>query len=98
MVGSTSLSSRLDPEAGDQLRQDHFSLLRQALAASEGTEVKNLGDGVMAVFSSPSAAVACAVAMQQGVERENRRSDTPVGTPCRAERGRSHHRGRRLLR
>lgn len=54
-------------------------MLRQALAASEGTEVKNLGDGLMAVFSSPSSAVACAVAMQQAVERENRQSDNPVG-------------------
>lgn len=79
MVGSTSLSSRLDPEAADKLRQDHFSMLRQALAASEGAEIKNLGDGVMAVFSSPSAAVACAVSMQQAVERENRRSENPVG-------------------
>jgi tetratricopeptide (TPR) repeat protein len=33
----------------------------------------------MAVFASPSAAVSCAVAMQQGVERDNRRSSIPLG-------------------
>lgn len=79
MVGSTALASSLDPEAADLLRQNHFSLLRQALAASDGTEVKNLGDGLMAVFSSPSAAVSCAVGMQQVVEQDNRRSDNPLG-------------------
>src|SRR5579862_548547 len=79
MVGSTELSSRLGPEDGDQVRQRHFALLRQALAATEGTEVKNLGDGLMAAFSSTSAAAACAVAMQQAVEKENRRSPHPLG-------------------
>ena len=58
IVGSTALSSRLAPEEADQVRHAHFSLLRQALAASDGTEVKNLGDGLMAVFPSASAAVA----------------------------------------
>ena len=79
MVGSTELSSRLSPEDADKLRQNHFSLLRQALAATEGTEVKNLGDGLMAVFASPSAAVACGVAMQQAVDQANRRSTNPLG-------------------
>jgi class 3 adenylate cyclase len=79
MVGSTALSSRLDPEAADTLRQRHFSTLRRALAANAGTEVKNLGDGLMVVFASPSAAVACGVAMQQAVEQENRTSAEVVG-------------------
>jgi class 3 adenylate cyclase len=32
--------------------------------------VKNMGDGLMVVFAPASAALACGVAMQQGVERE----------------------------
>jgi class 3 adenylate cyclase len=79
MVGSTELSSLLGPESSDKLRQAHFSLLRQVLAGNDGTEVKNLGDGLMAVFASPSAAVASAVAMQQAVEQGNRRSSSPLG-------------------
>ena len=79
IVGSTELSARVGPDISDALRQNHFSLLRQALAARQGTEVKNLGDGLMAVFSSPSAAIDCAVAMQQAVEQDNRRSVHPVG-------------------
>jgi len=79
MVGSTELSSRLDPEAANRFRQNHFSLLRQALAATDGAEVKNLGDGLMAVFSTPSAALDCAVAMQQAIEVDNRHLDDPLG-------------------
>jgi class 3 adenylate cyclase len=41
IVGSTEMSSRLGPEAFDRVRQGHFSLLRQALAATDGSEVKN---------------------------------------------------------
>jgi len=72
IVGSTELSQRLSPEAADEVRRGHFSVLRQAIAQTGGTEVKNVGDGVMAVFGSASAALGCAVAMQQGVEQDNR--------------------------
>jgi hypothetical protein len=41
--------------------------------------VKSLGDGLMAVFRSASRAVACAVAMQQAVEQNNRFSAEPLG-------------------
>src|SRR5271167_1877527 len=67
IVGSTELSQRLWPEAGDELRREHFSILRQAIAEAGGTEVKNLGDGLMVVFASASAALACGVSMQQAV-------------------------------
>ena len=79
IVGSTEQSSRVGPDEADRIRQSHFSLLRQALSAGEGTEVKNLGDGLMAVFGSPSGAVDCAVAMQQAIEQNNRRSPQPLG-------------------
>ena len=78
LVGSTALANRLDPETADELRQHHFSVLRQALSAHDGTEVKNLGDGLMVVFTSASAALSCATAMQQGVEADNRRQDPSV--------------------
>ena len=79
VVGSTELSQRLSPEAADEVRRGHFSILRQAIAEAGGTEVKNLGDGLMVVFGSASAALACAVAMQQGVERDNRGREHSVG-------------------
>ena len=79
IVGSTELSSSLSAEAGDEVRRHHFSILRQAIAETDGTEVKNLGDGLMVVFASASAALSCAVAMQQGVEHDNRDRDRSVG-------------------
>jgi class 3 adenylate cyclase len=79
VVGSTALSQSLLPDAADAVRRDHFELLRQTLAHAGGTEVKNLGDGLMTVFSSASAALACGVAMQQAVERDNRAREHSVG-------------------
>jgi class 3 adenylate cyclase/tetratricopeptide (TPR) repeat protein len=79
IVGSTELSQRLSPDAADELRRGHFSILRQAIAESGGTEVKNMGDGLMVVFASASAALACGVTMQQGVERDNRDREHSVG-------------------
>ena len=79
VVGSTELSQRLSPEAAEEVRRGHFSILRQAIAETGGTEVKNLGDGLMVAFGSASAALACAVAMQQGVERDNRNHGHSLG-------------------
>ena len=98
MVGSTELSQRLSPEAADEVRRGHFSILRQAIAEAGGTEVKNLGDGLMVVFGSASAALACAVAMQQGVERDNRDREHSVGLRVGLSVGEVSQRGRRLLR
>jgi class 3 adenylate cyclase/tetratricopeptide (TPR) repeat protein len=79
VVGSTELSRRLSPEVAEEVRRGHFSILRQAIAEAGGTEVKNLGDGLMVAFASPSGALACAVAMQQGVELDNRGREHSVG-------------------
>jgi class 3 adenylate cyclase/tetratricopeptide (TPR) repeat protein len=75
LVGSTALSTGLLPEAAETLRQTHFGLLRGAIAEAGGTEVKNLGDGLMVTFPSASRAMAAAVAMQQGIEQHNRRAE-----------------------
>jgi class 3 adenylate cyclase len=72
LVGSTALSSRLDPADAEALRQTHFALLRRAVAQHDGTEVKTLGDGLMVVFPSASAALAGAVAIQQRIDVHNR--------------------------
>src|SRR5437870_2427885 len=73
MVASTQAVARLGEEGAERLRQTHFALLREGISEHAGTEVKNLGDGLMVAFVAASDAVACAVAMQQAVERQNRR-------------------------
>jgi class 3 adenylate cyclase len=79
VVGSTELSQRLSPEAAEEVRRGHFSILRQAIAEVGGNEVKNLGDGLMVAFTSPSVALACGVAMQQGVDLDNWGREHTVG-------------------
>jgi class 3 adenylate cyclase/tetratricopeptide (TPR) repeat protein len=79
VVGSTELSVAMSPEAADEVRRGYFSVLRQAAAATGGHEVKGLGDGIMVTFASASAALACAVAMQQGVECDYRDRSYSVG-------------------
>ena len=72
LVGSTRLANSVGPVRADELREEHFELLRDAIATGGGREVKNTGDGLMVAFASPSGAVLCAVAMQQGFERRYR--------------------------
>ncbi len=72
LVGSTGLATSVGPARADELREQHFELLREAISACEGREVKNTGDGLMVAFSSASAAVKCAVTMQQLFERRYR--------------------------
>jgi class 3 adenylate cyclase/tetratricopeptide (TPR) repeat protein len=81
LVGSTELASALGRARSDDLRREHFSDLRDAIELVGGEEVKGLGDGLMAVFPSSGAALQCAVAIHQGVERRNR-----LGGPALAVR------------
>src|ERR1700730_9236182 len=79
MVGSTALASSLTPDAADELRRGHFSILRQAVAEAGRSGVENVGDGLMVVFASTSAALSCAVGMQQGIEQDNRAREQSIG-------------------
>jgi len=74
LVGSTELSSSLSPGAADEVRRAHFATLRVVIAATSGTEVKNLGDGLMVGFDAAVSALNGAVTMHQAVERHNRQA------------------------
>ena len=76
LVGSTQLASSMSADRADEVRRRHFALLRAAVESTGGREVKNLGDGLMIVFSSASRAFSCAVEIQQALDRHNRRGDT----------------------
>ncbi len=75
LVGSTRVANAVGPARADALRDEHFELLREVIAPSGGREVKNTGDGLMVAFSSASAAVRCAIAIQQLFERRYRRAE-----------------------
>ncbi len=78
LVGSTDLLTQLGEDAFDEFRRSHFAALRTALARHGGEEIKTLGDGVLAVFGSATAAVNCAVAMQQAVHRQGSAGSGPL--------------------
>ena len=81
LVGSTRLATSVGPARADELREEHFELLREAISACEGREVKNTGDGLLVAFASASAAVRCATLMEQLFERRYR--DTEDGLHIR---------------
>src|SRR5271166_1145249 len=85
VVESTRLAADVGPAGADELREEHFAILREAIGSRGGREVKNTGDGLMVAFSSPSAAIECGVAMQQLLERRYR--DEPHGLRLRVGLG-----------
>ena len=93
LVGSTRLESRVGPTIAEQLRQEHFGTLREAIEASNGSEVKNTGDGLMVAFPSAAGAVECAVSMQQRMERRNRTADEPLSIRVGISTGDATHEG-----
>ncbi|HEY5625989.1 MAG TPA: adenylate/guanylate cyclase domain-containing protein [Dehalococcoidia bacterium] len=76
--GSTALTDRLgDAKARDLLRE-HERTVREALTAHGGSEVKTLGDGFMASFSSATKALECAIAMQRAFAERNELAEEPI--------------------
>ena len=78
LVGSTALSTSMGAADAERIRLVHLGLLRPAVDAHGGREVKNLGDGIMAVFPGASAALDAATAMQQAVHEHNRTEMPPL--------------------
>ena len=69
VVGSTEMLARLGDDAAEAARRSHFERMRDLTYAHRGRVIKGLGDGVMASFGSPLAAIQCAIAMQQAEAR-----------------------------
>lgn len=63
--GSTAMLERLDEERWLEVMREHNRLVRERVSARDGVIVKSQGDGFMIVFASASAALACAVELQQ---------------------------------
>jgi predicted ATPase/class 3 adenylate cyclase len=66
--GSTALLRRLRESLYAQVLTDHRSVIRSGLTAHDGKEVDTQGDGLFAVFSSPSACLAAVIGMQNALE------------------------------
>jgi class 3 adenylate cyclase len=69
VVNSTTLTQSLGDEAALALLGVHDTIVRDALSALGGREVKHTGDGIMASFVSTAAAVRCAIQIQRELEK-----------------------------
>jgi class 3 adenylate cyclase len=69
VVNSTTLTQLLGDEAALALLGVHDTIVRDALSASGGREVKHTGDGIMASFVSATSAVRCAIQIQRELDK-----------------------------
>ena len=69
VVNSTTLTQSLGDEAALALLGVHDTIVRDALSALGGREVKHTGDGIMASFVSTTAAVRCAIQIQRELDK-----------------------------
>ncbi len=76
--GSTALTQRLGDARARELLREHERIVREALKAHGGFEVKTMGDGFMASFSSATKALECAIAMQRAFAEHNETAPEPI--------------------
>ena len=69
VVNSTTLTQSLGDEAALAILGIHDIIVRDALSASGGREVKHTGDGIMASFVSVTSAVRCAIQIQRELDK-----------------------------
>jgi class 3 adenylate cyclase len=69
IANSTSLTQSLGDDAALAVLGVHDTIVRDALSALGGREVKHTGDGIMASFVSAASAVRCAIQIQRELEK-----------------------------
>ena len=69
--GSTALTQRLGDAKAQEVLRTHNRIVREALRARSGSEIKHTGDGIMASFTSASCALECAIAIERALAQHN---------------------------
>src|ERR1700751_4331118 len=69
VVDSTTFTQSLGDDAALTLLGVHDTIVREALSALGGREVKHTGDGIMASFVSAASAVQCAIQIQRELDK-----------------------------
>ena len=90
--GSTRLWEQYPREMKGALER-HEVLLRDAIAGAEGEVVKTTGDGLMAVFVAPVAAVEAAIAAQRSLASEPWPATCPIKVRMGIHTGEAEARG-----
>ncbi len=79
MESSVSITQRLGDAEAMELLRAHNAVIRDALKANNGNEVKHTGDGIMASFVSASGSIGCAITIQKGfAARNDGHPDIPI--------------------
>ncbi|HUF54847.1 MAG TPA: adenylate/guanylate cyclase domain-containing protein [Dehalococcoidia bacterium] len=76
LVGHTEMMHRLGDARGRAVLREHEQVTRDVLKAHNGSEVKTMGDGFMAAFTSVTKAVECGIDLQRAFAK--RSSDEPL--------------------
>lgn len=71
LEGSTDLRVRLGDAVANEVFNEHDRLVRSQIEVGGGTDVKGLGDGFMALFTSANQAIETAVSIQRAIEERN---------------------------
>ena len=74
MEGSTDLTQRLGDAGAQECLRTHNTIVRGALGAHGGSEIKHTGDGIMASFASASSSLEAAIAIQKAFADHNQDS------------------------
>ena len=76
---STAMTQRFGDDAAVQLLELHDDIVRSALAANGGRQVKHTGDGIMACFPAATAALEAAIGIQLAVrDRGSANPEAPL--------------------
>ena len=75
---STQLTQELGDDGFMPILRQHDEIVRSALRRHDGREVKHTGDGIMASFSSVTAAVDAGIAIQEQVLDRNTTAERPI--------------------
>jgi class 3 adenylate cyclase len=78
MVGSTAMTAQLGDTMAVELLKAHDAIIRRCLEHYGGSEVKHLGDGIMASFADAPTSVACAIKIQEDLASYNESSVMPI--------------------
>lgn len=78
MVGSTEMTAELGDVRAVELLRAHDAIVRRCLEQHGGSEVKHLGDGIMASFHHPPSSVECALKIQKELGSYNENSGRSI--------------------
>jgi class 3 adenylate cyclase/pimeloyl-ACP methyl ester carboxylesterase len=78
MEGSTTLTQRLGDAGAQDVLRTHNRIIRDALKARSGSEIKHTGDGFLASFAAASHALECAVDLQRAFAAHNESAQEPI--------------------